>query len=51
LQELLDDVPLYVNAKEVVDASGRAEALELNYLTLYAHNGGTLIVWQGTRKG
>lgn len=35
----MNDVPVYVNAKEVVDASGRAEALELNYCTFYAWNG------------
>lgn len=38
-KDLIDDVPLYVNAKEVVGADGRAEALELNYLTFFAHNG------------
>ena len=40
LQDLIDDVPLYVNAKEVVDLkSGKPLALELNYMTFYAHNG------------
>lgn len=38
-QHLIDEVPLYVNAKEVLNSSGRVEALELNYLTLYAYNG------------
>lgn len=38
-QELIDDVPLYVNAKEVCREDGSVEALELNYLTFYAHNG------------
>lgn len=33
-------MPLYVNVKEVVGVAGRLEALELNYLTFYAHNGG-----------
>ncbi len=32
-------MPLYVNVKEVLDAGGRAEALELNYCTFYAWNG------------
>ena len=32
LQELIDDVPLYVNVKEVCRADGSVEALELNYL-------------------
>ena len=39
MQELIDDVPLYVNAKEVCREDGSVEALELNYLTFYAHNG------------
>lgn len=39
VQNLIDDVPLYVNAKEVVGIDGRPEALELNYLTFFAHNG------------
>lgn len=38
-QAELDDVPLYVNAKEVVTADGKAEALELNYIMCFAHNG------------
>ena len=38
-QDLIDDVPLYVNAKEVCREDGTVEALELNYLTFYAHNG------------
>ncbi len=32
-------MPVYVNAKEVVDGAGRPEALELNYCTFYAWNG------------
>ena len=32
-------MPLYVNAKEVCREDGTVEALELNYLTFYAHNG------------
>jgi hypothetical protein len=39
LQDQIDDVPLYVNVKEVVDADGSVEALELNYITCWAHNG------------
>ena len=31
-QDLIDDVPLYVNAKEVCRADGSVEALELNYM-------------------
>ena len=39
MQELIDDVSLYVNVKEVCREDGSVEALELNYMTFYAHNG------------
>ena len=39
VQNQLDDVPLYVNAKELVAADGSVEALELNYIMCFAHNG------------
>ncbi len=42
-QDLIDDVPLYVNAKEVCREDGTVEALELNYLTFYAHNGSCVL--------
>lgn len=32
VQALIDDVPLYVNVKEVCRADGSVEALELNYM-------------------
>ena len=39
VQNQIDDVPLYVNAKELVAADGSVEALELNYIMCFAHNG------------
>ncbi len=42
-QDLIDDVPLYVNVKEVCREDGTVEALELNYLTFYAHNGSCVL--------
>lgn len=38
-QHQINDVPLYVNAKELVAADGSVEALELNYIMCFAHNG------------
>lgn len=38
-KDRIDDVPLYVNTKEVLNSSGDVEALELNYMTFYAYNG------------
>lgn len=38
-KDLIDDVPLYVNVKEVISREGQVEALEFNYLTFYAYNG------------
>lgn len=32
-------MPLYAHVKEVVNEAGRVEAFEINYCTLYAHNG------------
>eukprot|EP00884_Botryococcus_braunii_P015957 jgi/Botrbrau1/3044/Bobra.0070s0040.1 len=37
--EELDDIPLYVHVKEVENEAGLVEAFEINYCTLYAHNG------------
>ncbi|KAK9787511.1 hypothetical protein WJX73_007386 [Symbiochloris irregularis] len=38
-QDALHTVPLYVHAKEVCTPEGTIEALELTYITFYAHNG------------
>jgi len=35
----LDDVPLYVVVKEVLNKEAHVEAVEINYLTFYAFNG------------
>ncbi len=35
----MSDIPVYVHVKEVEATGGRVEALEINYCTLYAHNG------------
>jgi len=39
LQSELDDVPLYVVVKEVLNKEAHVEAVEINYLTFYAFNG------------
>ena len=39
LQDALHTVPLYVHAKEVCTPEGEVEALEITYITFYAHNG------------
>lgn len=38
-QDSLHTVPLYVHAKEVCTPEGEIEALEITYITFYAHNG------------
>lgn len=38
-QDCLDDVPVYAHVKEVCLPDGTMEALEITYITLYAHNG------------
>lgn len=39
LQCELDEVPLYVVVKEVLNKEAHVEAVEINYLTFYAFNG------------
>ena len=39
LQSELDQVPLYVVVKEVLNKEACVEAVEINYLTFYAFNG------------
>ena len=39
LQEKINDTPLYANVKWVVNKDGTHAAIEINYLTFYAHNG------------
>lgn len=39
LQGELDQVPLYVVVKEVLNKEACVEAVEINYLTFYAFNG------------
>jgi len=39
LQEKINDTPLYANVKRVVNKDGTLAAIEINYLTFYAHNG------------
>lgn len=39
VQEEIDRTPLYANAKWVVRKDGSPEAIEITYLTFYAHNG------------
>lgn len=39
LQSKLDEVPLYVVVKEVLNKEAHVEAVEINYLTFYAFNG------------
>ena len=39
LQERINDTPLYANVKWVVNKDGTHAAIEINYLTFYAHNG------------
>ena len=39
MQTELDDVPLYVVVKEVLNKEAHVEAVEINYLTFYAFNG------------
>ena len=50
LQEEIDDTPLYANVKLVHRPGCTAAALEINYLTFYAHNGwynvGYLGLWK-----
>ena len=50
LQEEINDTPLYANVKLVQQPNGSAAALEINYLTFYAHNGwynvGYLGLWK-----
>lgn len=38
-QEKINDTPLYANVKRVVNKDGTLAAIEINYLTFYAHNG------------
>ena len=39
LQDELHKVPVYANVKQVCRPDGPMEAIEINYLTFYAHNG------------
>ena len=39
MQTELDDIPLYVVVKEVLNKEAHVEAVEINYLTFYAFNG------------
>lgn len=39
LQERINDTPMYANVKWVVNKDGTPAAIEINYLTFYAHNG------------
>jgi hypothetical protein len=39
LQDKINDTPLYANVKRVVNKDGTLSAIEINYLTFYAHNG------------
>lgn len=50
MQEEIDESPLYANVKWVVRPDGVREALEINYLTLYAHNGWYDIGYLGLLK-
>ena len=39
MQGELDEVPLYVVVKEVLNKQAHVEAVEINYLTFYVFNG------------
>lgn len=39
LQNSINEVPLYVIVKEVLNKEAHVEAVEINYLTFYAFNG------------
>ena len=50
VQEEICKTPLYANAKWVVRKDGSAEAIEIQYLTFYAHNGWYDIGYLGLLK-
>ena len=50
VQENIDRTPLYANAKWILRKDGSPEALEIQYLTFYAHNGWYDIGYLGLLK-
>ncbi len=50
MQEKINDTPLYANVKRVVNEDGSLAAIEINYLTFYAHNGHYDIGYVGLLK-
>ncbi|KAK9838661.1 hypothetical protein WJX74_000956 [Apatococcus lobatus] len=49
-QDELHKVPVYANVKEVCRPDGPVEAIEINYLTFYAHNGTYDVGYMGLFK-
>lgn len=50
MQDELHKVPVYANVKEVCRPDGPVEAIEINYLTFYAHNGTYDVGYMGLFK-
>ena len=50
-QDCLADVPVYAHVKEVRLLHGELEALEITYITLYAHNGWYALLGYGPHVG